>query len=100
MFNCHTIILFLWLLMTPSDCTVRQWWGVSMVKWCLTFDSFQRQWILAIISRSCLRVAKKFPAHVGAEMKQKKHYADIIMIGCQFITHSDNLSHPETIQLI
>lgn len=77
MFNCHTIILFLWLLMTPSDCTVRQWWGVSMVKWCLTFDSFQRQWILAIISRSCLRVAKKFPAHVGAEMKQKKHYANI-----------------------
>lgn len=28
-----------------------------------------------------------FPPHVGVEMKQKRHYANIIRTGCQFITH-------------
>lgn len=41
-------------------------------------------------------VTEKFPAHVGTEMKQKRHYANIIMIECQFITPQDNSSHPET----
>lgn len=61
-----------------------------------------------IINRTCmhyfqillLRLLGNFRARVGAEMKQKRHYANIIMIGCQFITHRDNSSRQETIQLI
>lgn len=34
---------------------------------------------------------------VGEEMKQKRNYANIITIGCQFITHEANSSHSEMI---
>lgn len=35
---------------------------------------------------------------IGAEMKQERHYANVITLLCSFITHRDNSSHPETIQ--
>lgn len=63
-----------------------------MVKLCSTFDRFQRQQknIHYFPDLATVFAGKKFPAHVGPEMKQKRHYANIITMGCQFITHRDN----------